>query len=86
MIGARASRSVRRVTTPPTMRRSSDTDRSPVSQALCVQFALQSRGVKTVKNLINGKFEDSKASEWIKVYNPATQEVRPALHIFRPSS
>lgn len=28
-----------------------------------------------VQNFINGKFEDSKATEWIDVLNPATQEV-----------
>jgi malonate-semialdehyde dehydrogenase (acetylating)/methylmalonate-semialdehyde dehydrogenase len=28
-----------------------------------------------VKNFINGKFEESKAKEWIPVINPATQEV-----------
>lgn len=29
----------------------------------------------TVKNFINGKFEESKTQKWIKVVNPATQEV-----------
>lgn len=28
-----------------------------------------------VKNFINGKFEESKSTEWIPVFNPATQEV-----------
>lgn len=28
-----------------------------------------------VQNFINGKFEDSKATQWIDLYNPATQEV-----------
>lgn len=28
-----------------------------------------------VKNFINGVFEDSKATQWIDVINPATQEV-----------
>lgn len=29
----------------------------------------------TVKNFINGKFEESKATKWIDVRNPATQEI-----------
>ena len=29
----------------------------------------------TVKNFINGKFEESKTQQWIEVVNPATQEV-----------
>lgn len=31
--------------------------------------------VPTVKNFINGQFEESKATKWIDVINPATQEV-----------
>lgn len=33
------------------------------------------RTVTTVKNFINGKFEESKTNKWIDVINPATQEV-----------
>jgi malonate-semialdehyde dehydrogenase (acetylating) / methylmalonate-semialdehyde dehydrogenase len=29
----------------------------------------------TVKNFINGKFEESKTQQWIEVVNPATQDV-----------
>ena len=28
-----------------------------------------------VQNFINGKFEDSKATQWIDLYNPANQEL-----------
>jgi malonate-semialdehyde dehydrogenase (acetylating) / methylmalonate-semialdehyde dehydrogenase len=34
-----------------------------------------SRTVKTVPNFINGKFEESKTTKWIDLYNPATQEL-----------
>lgn len=34
-----------------------------------------SRSVATVPNFINGKFEESKATKFIDVYNPATQEL-----------
>lgn len=37
--------------------------------------ALSSNSPPTVKNFINGKFEESKTTKWIKVVNPATQEV-----------
>lgn len=33
------------------------------------------RTVTTVKNFINGKFEESTTNKWIDVINPATQEV-----------
>ena len=35
---------------------------------------LSSSSIPKVKNFINGIFEDSKASKWIPVINPATQE------------
>ena len=38
------------------------------------QRAFSSNAPK-VKNFINGVFEESKATKWIDVYNPATQEV-----------
>lgn len=34
-----------------------------------------STNVPTVKNFINGVFEESKATKWIDLYNPATQEL-----------
>ncbi len=34
-----------------------------------------STSVPTVKNFINGKFEESKATKWIDLRNPATQEI-----------
>jgi malonate-semialdehyde dehydrogenase (acetylating)/methylmalonate-semialdehyde dehydrogenase len=34
-----------------------------------------SSSVPTVKNFINGVFEESKATKWFDVINPATQEV-----------
>src|SRR5215475_14647994 len=37
--------------------------------------AVQGQPVETVKLLINGKFEQSKSTEWHDVTNPATQEV-----------
>jgi malonate-semialdehyde dehydrogenase (acetylating)/methylmalonate-semialdehyde dehydrogenase len=40
-----------------------------------VQSAHMSAGVPRVKNFINGKFEDSKTTEWINLYNPATGEL-----------
>lgn len=33
------------------------------------------RSVTTVKNFINGKFEESKTTKWIDLFNPATQEL-----------
>jgi malonate-semialdehyde dehydrogenase (acetylating)/methylmalonate-semialdehyde dehydrogenase len=40
-----------------------------------VQTARFSGAVPKVKNFINGKFEDSKTTEWINLYNPATGEL-----------
>jgi malonate-semialdehyde dehydrogenase (acetylating) / methylmalonate-semialdehyde dehydrogenase len=37
--------------------------------------AVQGKSVESVKLLINGKFEQSKTTEWHDVVNPATQEV-----------
>lgn len=34
-----------------------------------------STAVPTVKNFINGVFEESKATKWIDLHNPATQEL-----------
>lgn len=31
--------------------------------------------VPTVKNFINGKFEESKTNKWIDLFNPATNEL-----------
>eukprot|EP01032_Pedospumella_encystans_P030276 gene30276-34171_t len=39
------------------------------------QSASLSASVPRVQNFINGKFEDSKTTEWINLYNPATQEL-----------
>lgn len=39
------------------------------------QTARLSAAVPKVKNFINGKFEDSKTTEWINLYNPATGEL-----------
>ena len=39
------------------------------------QTAQLSSAVPRVKNFINGKFEDSKTTEWINLYNPATNEL-----------
>lgn len=40
-----------------------------------IQSASLSSTVPKVQNFINGKFEDSKTSVWIPLYNPATQEL-----------
>lgn len=40
-----------------------------------IQTAQLSAAVPKVKNFINGKFEDSKTSEWINLYNPANGEL-----------
>lgn len=40
-----------------------------------LQSASLSSNVPKVKNFINGKFEDSKTTTWIPLYNPATQEL-----------
>lgn len=37
--------------------------------------ALSQSNAPTVKNFINGKFEESQAKQWMDVVNPATQEV-----------
>lgn len=36
---------------------------------------VSSRSVATVPNFINGKFEESKATKFIDVFNPATNEL-----------
>jgi len=51
---------------------------SSVSQRLTSQAlsrSITSSSAPRVKNFINGVFEESKATEWLPVINPATQEV-----------
>jgi hypothetical protein len=45
------------------------------SRNIKLQTASLSSSAPKVKNFINGKFEESKTTQWIDLYNPATQEL-----------
>lgn len=51
------------------------TIRARASNSILKARLLSTSSIPTVKNFINGKFEESKATTWIDVRNPATQEV-----------
>lgn len=40
-----------------------------------IKCYLSTSNVPKVQNFINGKFEDSRTSEWIPLYNPANQDL-----------